>query len=72
MTRTSRTVEDFDRVARVDAVPSCDLCAMRGVRRAAIGDAPTTSGPWANLCREHFRLHGVRGVGFRFVLRGES
>jgi len=45
-----------DRVS-VDVLPKCDFCEF-----AAGFDGKTKQGPWANMCKLHFDIHGV-GLG---------
>lgn len=52
--------------AKVVKMPKCDICG--GV---AAYDGKTTMGPWANMCEEDFKWHGVglgTGRGQRLVL----
>jgi hypothetical protein len=56
----------------VDALPACDICAMVGDTHEAQYDGKTTAGPWANMCDEHFAIHGIglgTGLGQRLVVR---
>lgn len=53
----------------VDRLPNCDF---PGCANVAGYDAKTTSGPWANVCDQHFRsnCYGLGlGLGQRLVLR---
>lgn len=50
----------------VDQLPNCDFCG-----RTAGYDGRTHDGPWANMCSEDFRIHGVGlglGKGQKFVV----
>lgn len=38
----------------------CDLCAENGIESAAVVDARTPSGMWANVCGAHAYRLGVR------------
>lgn len=45
---------------------NCDFCHTA----TAVVDGKTTMGPWANMCAEDFKLHGVglgAGLGQRLV-----
>jgi hypothetical protein len=48
----------------VSELPDCDLCKTQGYDppRKARYDGATWMGPWAYMCAEHFRHHGV-GLG---------
>jgi len=46
----------------VKELPVCDICKIEGCSEPAEYDGKTIYGPWANMCEEHFRLHGV-GLG---------
>ena len=48
----------------VSVLPKCDICG-----KDAEYDAPTTRGPWANLCQLHYQIHGVEGMGTKFKKR---
>ena len=55
---------------KVSKLPACDFCGC-----AAVYDAATKHGPWANMCEEHWVKHGVSeelgvGIGQRLVLEG--
>lgn len=52
--------------ARVVEMPKCDICGAE-----AAYDGKTTMGPWAYMCQEDFKWHGVglgTGLGQRLVL----
>ena len=58
----------------VDKLPQCDFCKPNLLVpwQAAYFDGRTRMGPWAFLCREHFRQFGVglgTGKGQKLVLR---
>jgi hypothetical protein len=45
---------------------------MVGDTHEAQYDGKTTAGPWANMCDEHFAIHGIglgTGLGQRLVVR---
>lgn len=42
----------------VAKLPKCDICSREGKTISAQYDAPTSFGPWANLCSTHFRQYG--------------
>lgn len=47
-------------------MPKCDICGAE-----AAYDGKTTMGPWAYMCGEDFKWHGVglgTGLGQRLVL----
>jgi len=49
-------------------LPQCSFCS-----REARYDARTIAGPWAYMCPQHFRLHGVGlglGKGQKLRVRG--
>lgn len=51
-------------------LPKCDFCS-----RKAAYDGKTNMGPWANMCKEDFKWHGVglgTGRGQRLVLAGDK
>ena len=59
----------------VSHIPECDICkydhGKSGVPAAY--DGKTKMGPWANMCEQHFKSHGVglgTGAGQRLVHRG--
>lgn len=57
--------------ATVAIMPHCDFCKMQGLTVTANYDGKTHSGPWANMCDEHFDRNGVGlglGKGHYFVL----
>jgi hypothetical protein len=59
----------------VTEIPRCDLCAARGVSTPAYADAKLNTGPWANVCRQHFSRYYCKlgvGRGQRFVLAGDK
>lgn len=38
----------------------CDLCdGWYEPAKPAVADMPTRLGPWANVCEEHARSHGI-------------
>ena len=41
----------------VQELPKCDFCA-----KPAFYDGATRMGPWAHMCEEHFKMHGI-GLG---------
>ena len=50
----------------VGMLPKCDFCD-----KLAAYDAKTRSGPWANMCHEHYAKHGIGlglGKGQKFIL----
>jgi len=58
----------------VDKLPQCDFCKQDPLvpYQAAYFDGKTKMGPWAFMCREHFKQFGVglgTGKGQRLVLR---
>jgi hypothetical protein len=60
----------------VSSLPKCDLCNPMGFpgghQEVAEYDGRTKQGPWANMCKRHFKQHGVGlglGKGQRLVLR---
>lgn len=58
---------------KVTAIPPCDICSAAGRQGVpAYADAKLSAGPWANVCREHFDLHGCSlgtGHGQELVLK---
>ena len=49
----------------VAELPPCDICKHEGMLTSASTaryDGKTIFGPWANMCPEHFRSHGI-GLG---------
>jgi hypothetical protein len=70
----------------VSSLPTCDYCAEAdGIERPARFDFKTASGPWANGCERHWRLHARyrggpnhdepelgTGKGQRLLLPGED
>lgn len=62
-----------DRV-EVERLPFCDFCTSEPVRRKAKYDGKTLTGPWANMCQEHFERYGIglgTGKGQELHLRSE-
>lgn len=60
----------------VEVLPHCDLCKAFGqLPTEAEYDAKTLQGPWAFMCDQHWRFHGVgclgTGYGQRLVLKRE-
>ena len=47
-----------DNTATLAQIPNCDLCKQS----EAYADGAMISGPWAYMCKECFRKHGV-GIG---------
>ena len=58
---TERTAGDS---VEVKDIPSCDICKYEHGKDGvpAEVDGKTKMGPWANMCADHFRSHGV-GLG---------
>jgi len=46
----------------VESLPDCDMCKSGFIKRKARYDGRTRMGPWAYMCKVHFRLYGV-GLG---------
>lgn len=46
--------------AEVAQIPHCDICGD-GKSHAAF-DGKTKGGPWAFMCKDHFKEHGI-GLG---------
>jgi len=48
----------------VDKLPQCDFCERNPLipYQAAHYDGKTKMGPWAYMCREHFKEYGI-GLG---------
>ena len=61
------------KTVEVVSLPNCDFCLYDDHReRKAEYDGRTVHGPWANMCQEHFTIHGVglgTGKGQQFVLK---
>lgn len=56
---THHSPRNPQQIAYVEKLPKCDFCD-----KLALYDGRTTMGPWAHMCEEHFRTHGVGlGVG---------
>ena len=60
----------------VDELPQCDFCKQNPniIFAKAHYDGKTATGPWANMCREHFQQYGVGlglGKGQKLILRGK-
>jgi len=60
----------------VRRLPDCDVCKFEtpGEKpRPAAYDGKTIHGPWANMCEEHWKSHGVgrlgTGFGQRLILK---
>ena len=47
---------------KVSYVPDCDFCSQSGRDVKAEYDGKTSLGPWANMCKAHFRMYGM-GLG---------
>lgn len=61
-----------DKYTTVTKRPPCDLCAREGRQTPAYADAKLREGPWAWVCRKHFREHGCslgQGLGQQIVVR---
>ena len=59
----------------VSELPQCDFCKQNPLvlYQEAHYDGKTWMGPWANMCREHFKKFGVGlglGKGQELMLRG--
>jgi len=39
------------------SIPDCDVCKHGGKSEKAYADAKLDIGPWAYVCRMHFRVH---------------
>lgn len=50
------------RVVRLPKIPDCDFCAKQGKTVAAIVDALTILGGWANMCEEDRKRWSVGGA----------
>jgi hypothetical protein len=55
--------------------PKCDLCVMLGStpQNDAEFDMPTTTGPWAYVCRDHLESHvkvGAYEIGTHITWTG--
>jgi len=51
--------EDRDwTIAEVPALPQCDFC-----EKNAAFDGATALGPWAFMCRTHWKMHGRGKLG---------
>ena len=49
----------------------CDIC-KEGDKERALYDGKTSTGPWAYMCRKHFRKYGTglgTGLGQRLVYK---
>jgi hypothetical protein len=58
-------------IATVNRYPLCDFCQLAGRQEDARYDGKTRWGAWANMCTEHFGVHGVglgTGRGQRLVV----
>ena len=58
----------------VPKLPQCDFCKQNPLvlYQEAHYDGKTRMGPWANMCREHFKRFGVGlglGKGQELILR---
>jgi len=51
---------------KVDIIKPCDICGVTGT---VYYDAPTSMGPWANLCEDCFKRNGSSQIGTKFELR---
>jgi hypothetical protein len=61
-----------DKYTTVKKRPPCDICAEEGVTTPAYADAKIRSGPWAWVCRRHFREYNCAigmGRGQEIVVR---
>lgn len=47
---------------QVTYIPICDICIVSGKPEDAAYDGRTKDGPWANMCEDCFKVHGV-GLG---------
>ena len=57
---------------RMKNIPECDICKYENGKSGvpAAYDGKTQYGPWANMCEDHFKSHGVglgTGKGQRFT-----
>ena len=58
----SKVNEEKHEEVKVFELPKCDFCAQDGKDKEAMYDGKTNIGPWANMCKEHFSIHGT-GLG---------
>ena len=69
------TTSEADMLANMKIVelpgpnPGCDICKVQGHSPVpdAVADVPTTSGPWAYLCKKCMRFHHAGTMGTRIV-----
>lgn len=57
---------------QVPTLPACDVCKIDGatmITRPAAYDGKTTFGPWAYMCEDHWKSHGVGRLGTGFGQR---
>lgn len=54
--RAARRVKNTRTVRFVSSLPSCDICAEKGISRPAYAEAvlPARGGSWANICADCF------------------
>jgi len=51
----------------VSSLSNCDFC-----KKSTLVDGKTKQGPWANMCEDHFLIHGIGlglGKGQKLVLK---
>jgi hypothetical protein len=63
--RQRRAIRKDPTKALVARLPDCDICTQNGKQVPAYADAKLGAGmPWANTCRDHFRVYGCQlGLG---------
>jgi len=63
---------------KVAVIPDCNICAYSPIQSTsvpAVYDGKTNLGPWAYMCEEHFRTHGIGlglGKGQKLVLENKT
>ena len=64
----------MSRSVKVRRLPLCDFCFGEDLC-AARYDGKTKQGSWANMCEQHFKVHGVglgTGRGQKLLLTKEA
>jgi hypothetical protein len=54
------------KTVKLAVLPKCDFCD-----KPAHYDGKTKFGPWANMCKDHFKIHGI-GISSGLVTRLEQ
>jgi len=60
---------------KVDRLPDCDICSVKGLARPAHYDIKMPMGGWANVCEEHYDYYGTGlglGKGQALILEQEG